>query len=470
MSFKLKFHLLFVICLLGFSSLSFELIILRQLINFVGSNALITSIIMTVILLFLSVGYYIGSVISIAEKPIRQYIQKLIVLTIFAYILACPFYLMQVYFYFLSFAGLTQTLILVSIFSLVFLSVPSACLGFVTSVIGRYIHHFNADYTGRFMAIDTIGSVLGSLGTTLVLMPFLGVAHTILFLILVNVLAFFMIVKTKDVPFYITPILIAVVLTVLFNNEKLMTGSQFLIKDDAVSRLEIVPMDEQNGHYLSKLMKINGSMSSKTSQKEELNFEYINFINKTFIQNLPKTHPHQILILGAGGFTIGLDDTFNQYTFLDIEKDLQKISEQHFLEKPLTPNKKFLFQDAYLFLLNDKNSYDLIIVDVYSAVQSIPLNFTTTNFFKLVKAHLNLGGIMIANIITSPNFNNAFSKRIDNTLREALGNTLQRTIVQSYNPYSDDLTNIEYIYYHIPKDDTVYTLNKNTSFYDQNKI
>ncbi len=470
MSFKLKFHLLFVICLLGFSSLSFELIILRQLINFVGSNALITSIIMTVILLFLSVGYYIGSVISVAKHPIRQYIQKLIIFTVFAYILACPFYLMQTYFYFLYFIGIRQTLILVLLFSLAFLSLPSASLGFVTSVIGRYIHHFNADYTGRFMAIDTIGSVLGSLGTTLVLMPFLGVAHTILFLILANILAFFLIVKTANIPFYITPILMALILTVLFNNEKLMTGSQFLIKDDAVSRLEILPVDEQDGRYVSKLMKINGSLSSKVSENEAFNFEYINFINQTFIKNLPQDYPHQILVLGAGGFTIGPDDTFHQYTFLDIEKDLQKISEQHFLDAPLTPNKKFIARDAYLFLLNDQNAYDLIIIDVYSAVQSIPLNFTTTNFFKLVKAHLKPDGIMVANIITSPSFKNAFSKRIDNTLREALGNTLQRTIIQPYSPYSDELKNVEYIYYNIPEDRAVYTLDKNTSFYDQNSI
>ncbi len=470
MSSKLKFHLLFVIFLLGFSSLSFELIILRQLINFVGSNALITSIVMTVILLFLSVGYYIGSVISICQKPIRQYIQKLIVFTIFAYILACPFYLMQIYFYFLYFIGLKQTLVLVSLFSLAFLSLPSASLGFVTSVIGRYIHHFNVNYTGRFMAIDTIGSVLGSLGTTLVLMPFLGVAHTILFLIIANILAFFFIAKTKDIPFFITPLLMAFFLTLLFNNEKIMTGSHFLVKDDAVSRLEIFPVDEENGTYLSKLMKINGSLSSKVSQKDELNFEYINFINQTFIDKLPKENPADILILGAGGFTIGIEDTYHQYTFLDIEKDLQKISEDLFLDKPLSQNKKFIARDAYLFLLNDTKQYDLIVVDVYSALQSIPMNFTTLNFFKLVKAHLKQGGIMIANIITSPNFKNAFSKRIDNTLREALGSTLQRTIIQPYNPYADELKNVEYIYYNLPQDDVVYTLNKNTSFYDQNSL
>ena len=468
MSFKLKSHLLTLVCLLGFSSLSFELIILRQLINFVGSNALITSIIMTVILLFLSVGYYIGSVISFAKRPIRKYSERLLILMLFAYIFSSSFYLIRIYLYGFYLAGIRQSLGLVFVFSLLFLSAPSVFLGFVTSVSGRFIHHFNPNYTGRFMAVDTLGSVLGSLGTTLVLMPFIGLANTILFLIIINIICFLLIAKPQRLKFHFFSILAALFLTFIYNNEKLMTGSETLVKDDAISRVEIVPVDEQDGEYRSKLMKVNGSFSSKISSKEELNFEYINFINKTFIQNMPKSEPQEILVLGAGGFTIGLNDTFHHYTYLDIEKDLQKISEKYFLNAPLSENKKFIARDAYLFLLNDKKKYDLIIVDVYSAVKSIPMNFTTENFFKLVKAHLKENAIMIANIITSPNFKSKFSKRIDNTLRKALGNTLQRSILQTYNPYAKDSVNIEYIYYNTYSDDTVYTLNKNTSFYDEN--
>ena len=72
MTAKLKYTLLAVVFILGYTSLSFELIVLRQLINFVGSNTLITSIVITFILLFLSVGYYIGSVARLAGRPVRQ--------------------------------------------------------------------------------------------------------------------------------------------------------------------------------------------------------------------------------------------------------------------------------------------------------------------------------------------------------------------------------------------------------------
>ena len=56
MSVQLKVMLLSVIFIMGYANLSYELIVLRQLINFIGSNTLITSIIMASIMFFLSVG------------------------------------------------------------------------------------------------------------------------------------------------------------------------------------------------------------------------------------------------------------------------------------------------------------------------------------------------------------------------------------------------------------------------------
>ena len=416
MSAKLKYALLAVVFILGYTSLSFELIVLRQLINFVGSNTLITSIVITFILLFLSVGYYIGSVARLAGRSARQTMGRLIKLMLVWYILGCSYYLIETYFLTMYFLGIRSTLGFVTFFSATFLAFPSACLGVVTSVIGRIVHRRNTNYTGRFMAVDTIGSVLGSLATTL---------H------------------------FINP-------------------NSGLVKDDAVSRIEIIPDDFKNGKAQSLLMSINGSSSSKISEDESLMVEYINFINQTFIDTLPRDYPRDILVLGAGGFTVGLNDDFHNYTYLDIEKDLQKISEQKFLKEKLTPNKKFIAQDAYLYMLNEQKKYDLIVVDVYSAVQSIPMNFVTTDFFAMVKDSLKENGIMVANIITSAAFNNSFAKRVDNTLRAVFPQYLNRQVLQPYNPYDESgLVNVEYIYYHYAPDNAVYTLNKNTAVYGQ---
>lgn len=466
---KLKYILLAVVFILGYTSLSFELIVLRQLINFVGSNMLITSIVITFILLFLSIGYYAGSVVRFGMRPIRRTMLNLIAAMTAWYIIACSHYLIEIYFAMSYKLGLRSILGFVTLFSALFLAFPSACLGFATSVIGRIIHRHNRNYTGRFMAVDTIGSVLGSLATTLVFMPLIGVAATVIILLVLTAIAALLLGNRRRNFYYAVLLIYLLVIGAFLNNEKFMHPNSGLVKDDAISRIEIIPEDIKNGKAQSLLMKINGSSSSKISEDEALMFGYIKFINDTFVYTLPRDYLRDILVLGAGGFTIGLKDSFHHYTFLDIDHDLKEISEQQFLYEKLPPNKKFIAQDAYLYMLHENKKYDLIVVDVFSAQNSIPMNFITTDFFNMVKQSLKENGIMVANIIASPSFSNSFSRRVDNTLRAVFPHHLDRHVIQPYNPYEtdDNLVNVEYIYYNYPPDGTIYTLNKNTALYGQ---
>lgn len=477
----LKYTLLAVVFLLGYTSMSFELLVLRQLINFVGSNTLITSVVITFILLFLSVGYYIGSVVRFAGssnrrgsrmryipgRPVRRIMESLAKILVVWYIIACSYYLIEIYFYLLYAAGVRSTLGFVFAFSAAFLVFPSVCLGFITSVIGRMLHRYDTDYTGRFMAVDTIGSVLGSMLTTLVLMPLIGVSATVVALVFLAAVAAFLLSsrRRRTETAVLSIMLLAFAFSV--NSEKLMNPQSTLVKDDAVSRIEIEPADVEKGKALSEIMRINGSFSSKISVRKDLMFDYVRFINETFIASLPQDFPRDILVLGAGGFTIGLGDSFHNYTFLDIDKDLKNIAEQKFLQRPLPENQKFIAEDAYLFMLNAKQKYDLIVVDVFSAVRSIPMNFVTADFFRMVKERLKPNGIMVANVITSPSFGNDFLRGLDNTLRQVFPQYLDRRVLQPYNPYGRDLANVEYVYYNYPSDKTVYTQDKNASFYGQ---
>ncbi len=460
---RLKLALLSIVFILGYSSLSFELIVLRQLINFVGSNTLITSIVITFILLFMSIGYYLGSVIKFNSYNIRSLIKKMILSLCVIFILASSYYLMEAYFILMYLFNIKTFLFTVSLYCLIFIAAPSVFMGFITSTIGRIIHHYDTDYTGRFMAVDTFGSVAGSICTTLIFMPFLSVSITICILVALTSFCLLIIGNKKEKFLYFLFAVLLVFVSYIINNEKIVSGTQNLIKDDAVSRLEIVPEDIKDNRPQSLLMKINGSHSSKISYNKEYMFDYINFINDNFINTLDKNKLHDILVLGAGGFTIGLNDNKNNYVFVDVEKNLKTISEENFLLQPLGKNKKFIYQDAYLFMLNTENKYDIIVVDVFSSLQSIPLNFVTANFFNMVKEQLKPNGIMIANIITSPNFKNKFSQRLDNTLRYVFKQNLNRQVLH----YNSEMANVEYIYYNLPIDNTIYTLNKSSAMYGQ---
>ena len=78
------------------------------------------------------------------------------------------------------------------------------------------------------------------------------------------------------------------------NSEKLMNQQSTLVKDDAVSRIEIEPADVEKGKALSEIMRITGSFSSKISVRKDLMFDYVRFINETFIASLPQRLPRDL--------------------------------------------------------------------------------------------------------------------------------------------------------------------------------
>lgn len=302
----------------------------------------------------MSLGYYWGSVVKLNKNRLRSLITRMIVSLNIIFIFASSYYLMEIYFIGMYFLNIKGFLIPVSVYCLTFIAAPSVFMGFITSSIGRIIHRYDTNYTGRFMAVDTFGSVAGSIGTTLILMPFLSVSATIMVLVGLTSACLLIICHRKEKLPSLILLIVFIIFCYLLNNENLINGTNYLVKDDAVSRLEIVPEDIVDNKAQSLLMKINGSHSSKISADSSLIFDYIKFINDNFIKTMNDDNIYDILVLGAGGFTVGIDDTKNNYTFLDVEKNLRTITEEKFLQKPLSKNKKFVYQDAYLFMLTIK--------------------------------------------------------------------------------------------------------------------
>jgi len=197
-------------------------------------------------------------------------------------------------------------------------------------------------------------------------------------------------------------------------------------------------------------------------------FEYIEWINTNFIYTLPVTHRREILVLGAGGFTIGLNDTFHSYTFIDIEKTLKDVTEQKFLDKKLTPNKKFIVQDASQFLKNTSKKYDVIILDVFSNTYQVPESFITAEFMERMKSRVADNGVILMNVAASPSFADPFTQTFDNTFHSVFKNNAQRQIMGNHNPWDESqLLNLIYIYHNRPNSNRIYTINKTPVIYDK---
>lgn len=456
---KLRAWLVFLIFLNGYISLSLELVVLRQLSFWVGSSAVITSIIMGTFLGFMSLGYFLGESKKIAGKSIRNILCASFMVIAALALLASSFPFVLKYFVWLYQWGITSSIIQTFIYSFIFLSVGPFLFGFNTTLLSRCLHRYNTNYTGNIMAWDTIGSVLGSLLTTLILMPFVGVNNTVILIVLLASVAA---IITR--PKWWTILICALILipTLMVNRNSVLRDRYGILVNNANSTISVM----QNGDI--RILNMNGLPMSIYGPKNGGTADYITYINRNFIYTMPNDSPRKILVLGAGGFTAGLDDTFNDYTFVDIEHTLRDVSEKYFLGRKLTPNKKFVVQDASQFLKNTNEQYDLILVDVYSNSFQVPEGFITAEFMQRVKSRIAPNGILLMNMIVSVSYRDKYTQVFDNTFHTVFPYNTQRQSVGFTNPWiGDDIMNVIYIWYNRENDGRIYTINKTPVIYDR---
>ena len=72
-------------------------------------------------------------------------------------------------------------------------------------------------------------------------------------------------------------------------------------------------------------MSFNRNYSAKVARNPEDYFECLRFIEERFLKPLSNGNKkiYKVLVIGAVGFTFGLDDKGNEYTYVDIDDSLQ---------------------------------------------------------------------------------------------------------------------------------------------------
>ena len=456
MSMKMRIWLMFLIFLNGYVSMSLELIVMRQISFFVGSAAVITSIIIGTFLGFMSFGYFMGGR-YVPKNPARALGWNMILIALFG-ALAASFPLIATYFQTMYAAGIQSGVVQTFIFAFALLSVGPFLFGFNTTLLAHMLHSHNTNYAGNIMAWDTIGSVIASIATTLLLMPMLGVNNTVIMVVGLTLVA----AVCLNLRVMSSVVALLIMCGALYINSDAVQEKYFgIIVNNANSTITV----QDNGNV--RLLYMNGLPMSMYYPASGSSAPYMDYINNNFIYTMPRDRVYKILVLGAGGFTAGLNDDFNDYTFVDIEPTLKDITEQRFLRRPLGPNKKFVVRDASQFLKNTDQEYDLIILDVYSNSYQIPESLITAEFMSRIKSRVAPNGIILMNMVTSPAFEDTYTRVFDNTFHRMFPHNTQRQVIGHMNPWvHSDAANVIYIYYNRKNDTRIYTINKTPVIYD----
>jgi spermidine synthase len=463
-----------IIFIEGYIVLSSELLAIRQTMPFLGSGTDTISIIIAAVLMPLAFGYYSGGQYkprrnknggysSIRKKLIRNILVSMCFLSVgLTYIILNDIINIIVMF------GADNRLILITIYSLIFLVTPTYLLGQTIPLVSHYYSNKNLPHTtGKILFFSTTGSFLGAVFTTMVLMNLIGVNYTVTFNI--ALMAFLIIILSKRKTSKTTfAALIITAITFMLNSNIAMQTSNTL-KNNEYNNIAVVDADGE------RILKINNKHSARLNDKGE-KAHYIEFIENIAIPPINhSTPPRDILILGAGGFTIGFEDTHNNYDFVDIDNDLKDIAEKYILKQKLDNNKTFHAEPARAFLRRSKKQYDLIALDIFLHETTIPEHLTTVEFFEQIKEHLKENGIFAGNFVMPVSLNHPFSKNTDATIRHVFSSAERHVITERKEPLwqenPNQFKNVVYTYKHIRNTAPaqLYTDNKNRMFLDKQK-
>lgn len=477
--------LFFVIFLEGYVVLSAELLAMRIAIPYVGTGTDTISIIIAAVLMPLAVGYYAGGhfqkyksyngLVTVRKKLLRN-----IFTAALFFVIGLSYFSATFFFESLNQNGVQNRLLVTTIYAGVFLVIPVYLLAQTIPLVSHYFRKEKLSFiTGKMLFFSTMGSFMGAVFSTLVLMAFIGVNYTVVVTIGCLALLYFMLSRKIFSKSSLGMVLIFIAAIAM--NNKYVLSIDNVVAYNQYNMIQVKKIQDGNSRVLS-VNKNNSSVYTDTSAYGEAmpymrkTYGYVSYINRNFIDPIiGDLEKRDFLIIGAGGFTIGIDDPHNNYTFVDLDESLLAISEEHFLKKKLTKNKVFKAVPARAYInqsIRDGKKFDMVIADVFLGDSTIPEHLVTQEFYAGIRQILKKDGIMMANFIAPIDFSTKFSVKLDNTLRRVFPQ-INRQITKDYDGWRTEelrVANVLYIYYNREHNITdYYTDDMNRSYYDREK-
>jgi predicted membrane-bound spermidine synthase len=436
------FQLIAVILLEGFVTVSAQILTIRQLMPMTGNSVIVTSLIVGIFLLFLAIGYKRG---GSYQKNYQAVLRRNFALSSVWLGIGLSYGFIELLFEMLSKQGCPRLLIL-NIY-LFCITAPLVYILGQTVPITMNLFKDKQDIGkigGNVLYISTIGSFLGSIVTALVFMNYMGLAWSVfanvLVLIFLYVIVSSKITKHEPVRF---GVLILFVGCSYFVNLKIEKDRFLLTNNYANYSVKNFPFKN------TKLLIANKSVMSRIDDRKK-GAAYIERIKKILFDDLKLTNK-KILVLGAGGFSLSAEtENENEFIYVDIDDGLHAFVEKHFLKEI---KGQTVSQDARAFLRETKQKFDVVVVDVYSNMYTIPEHLVTQDYFLQIRKVLPNKGMAIFNIISSPFLKDPYSKRMDNTIHSVFDRCMATT-----SKYTEKHVNLLYVCHKDIKktDETVY--------------
>lgn len=382
----------------GASSLATEICATRLLAPYFGQSTVVWANVIGLILIYLSVGYWLGGRIADRHPTPRALGVILVIAALCTAVLpfiARPFLNLALQ----GFAAVSVGTVVGSFLAtLLLFSVPVTLLG-MASPFALRLALTDIDRagrtSGRLSSLATVGAIIGTFGSALVLIPGVGTQRTLLSAALL--------VALVSIPLLMRPALIAVgvivVLLILPTGLVKETQGTLAERDTAYQFIQVAR--EPGGRIV---MRFDDGIADQSVYRRDTALTGGEWDMPLVVPPLLSRPLHRVLVIGnAGGTTARALAT--EYPGIDIDAvELDPVVTQlarQYMGLNAIPNLQVITADGREYLETSAQRYDLIVVDAYRT-ELIPFYLATQEFFSLMHAHLNPGGAIALNVERVP--------------------------------------------------------------------
>ena len=400
----------------GAGTLATEIAASRLLAPYFGSSTIVWANIIGLILVYLSVGYWLGG--KLADRRPEPGLLGAIVLVAALFIAATPFVarpVLGVVVRGLDDASLGA--IVGSFFAaLAIFAVPVTLLGAVSPFAIRLALadvREAGTVAGRLYAVSTVGSIVGTFGSAIVAIPLVGTQRTMLGAATLLALGAALLLPRAA---GVVAVAVGVLLALPAGAVKATPGLLF----ETESPYQYVQVVQRpNG---SRILRLNEGVAVHSEWYPHSVFTGGEWDMFLVLPPLLDRPPRRMLILGnAGGTTARAYGKLYPGVAIDgveIDPTVTQVGRRYFGLGD-NPRLHVISADARPYLAATDKRYDIIAVDAYRQPY-VPFYVATKEFFRLARRHLTPRGVLALNVAVVPG-SSPLDTAIESTLADTVG-------------------------------------------------
>jgi spermidine synthase len=403
----------------GAGTLATEIAASRLLAPYFGSSTIVWANIIGLILVYLSVGYWLGG--KLADRRPDPRVLGVIVLVAALAIVVTPFVARPILD--LAVEGLDAAAVgaVVGSFfaALALFAVPVTLLGTVSPFAIRLAIDDVGEagtVAGRLYALSTVGSILGTFLSAIVTIPLVGTQRTMLGSAALLVFAAALLLGSR---WQVATVAVAGLLAIPAGTIKATSGLVF----EAESTYQYVQVVERSDG--SRALRLNEGVAVHSLWEPDSVLTGGEWDMFLLVPPLLDRPVDDMAVIGNAGGTIARAfGTFYPDVRIDgveIDPTVTEAGRRH-LGLDDNPNLHVVTQDGRPFLQHTDRRYDVIVVDAYRQPY-IPFYLATKEFFELARDRLEPGGVLALNVARVPG---------DDRLSRAIGSTLRAVFPQAW--------------------------------------